>query len=494
MLITKGTKEQNEAIEAARTRNLRNYVRENFGDRDFVKEGIPSGFLESVSKAYYAIALEEIGELQFAQEKEHQAKLKTAIERLIKVENVFIDDDPQDVKQVHQDARQGDRNYILATLEEVRAAYREQQEAERQVKEMKRQMENQLRDSGAMDILNGFVNKNHRNLMWLIVNQKSESAPIKKEKTDDLLPVRIDIQWGDRSLDIYSFTNSCIRFCEARVSILKPDKGTGTQLGHWAEKITPPDINSAEYAQFLEMEHRRFSNIKFEFDRLFDYVEMKGLNVPKHEIDTIIRQLVIRSIIEKLDAKLDVSENATTGGYASLFHEIFGENSPDYHYIFRKWLAHHGIHISNGEAKQKLDRKQRQIEVGRWGQSLTSRVVLDELAKISSMSGVDFENFLTTIFSNQGYKVELTKATGDQGADLVINKYGVRTVVQAKRYSGAVGNAAVQAIVAAKGYYGAEKAMIVTNSNFTPSAKALAQANNVELIDKEKLQNWIASV
>lgn len=52
-----------------------------------------------------------------------------------------------------------------------------------------------------------------------------------------------------------------------------------------------------------------------------------------------------------------------------------------------------------------------------------------------------------------GYKAEFTKSTDDQGADLLIEKMGDRTVVQAKRYNVNVGNSAVQEVVSSKAFY-----------------------------------------
>lgn len=102
-------------------------------------------------------------------------------------------------------------------------------------------------------------------------------------------------------------------------------------------------------------------------------------------------------------------------------------------------------------------------------------------------TGVDFENFLAVYYSKLGYQVETTKATGDQGADLILEKDGVRTVVQAKYYSTPVGNDAVQEIVAALKYYNATRGVVVTNNTFTKSAIDLAKANDVVLIDGNTL-------
>jgi restriction system protein len=82
-----------------------------------------------------------------------------------------------------------------------------------------------------------------------------------------------------------------------------------------------------------------------------------------------------------------------------------------------------------------------------------------------------------------GWHVSATAATGDQGADIIASKGERRVIIQAKRYSGAVGNKAVQEVVGAILFYGGTEGCVVTNSTFTPAACALAQKNNIRLID-----------
>lgn len=90
-----------------------------------------------------------------------------------------------------------------------------------------------------------------------------------------------------------------------------------------------------------------------------------------------------------------------------------------------------------------------------------------------------------------GYYVEPTKITGDQGADLVIKKIGIRTVIQAKRYSGSVGNSAIQQVVAAMKHYNCKQAIVITTGIFTQSALNLAKSNDVELWDRKILADKI---
>lgn len=116
------------------------------------------------------------------------------------------------------------------------------------------------------------------------------------------------------------------------------------------------------------------------------------------------------------------------------------------------------------------------------------RVLQTGMATVDRMSGIEFESFLKSHFEALGYHVATTPKTGDYGADLVLARGREKIVLQAKRYAGKIGIAAIQQIVAAKSYYGAEKAMVVTNSFFTKNAAALARKNGVELWDRNKLQ------
>jgi HJR/Mrr/RecB family endonuclease/uncharacterized protein (DUF697 family) len=107
--------------------------------------------------------------------------------------------------------------------------------------------------------------------------------------------------------------------------------------------------------------------------------------------------------------------------------------------------------------------------------------------RVDRMTGEEFEEFLACCFRNLGYAVEMTPKTGDFGADLILSKAGKKTVIQAKRYQGKVGNSAVQEVVSAVKYYEAQDAIAITNSKFTSNAQKLAQANGVQLWGREQL-------
>lgn len=108
---------------------------------------------------------------------------------------------------------------------------------------------------------------------------------------------------------------------------------------------------------------------------------------------------------------------------------------------------------------------------------------------ISELSGIEFETYIAKLLKENGYDVQGTPVTGDQGADLVAKKEGKTIVIQAKRHKGKVSNSAVQEVIGAVQYYQGDEGWVVTNTGFTSSAKALAQKSNVKLIDGKALEN-----
>jgi len=113
---------------------------------------------------------------------------------------------------------------------------------------------------------------------------------------------------------------------------------------------------------------------------------------------------------------------------------------------------------------------------------------------IDLMSGKEFEMFVAELFSKMGYEYEMTKASGDQGIDIIVLKNSIRIGIQVKCYSGSVGNSAIQEAVDGKKHYILDKVMVITNSLFTNSAQELARSNSVILWDRNLLKEKIIEV
>ena len=134
-----------------------------------------------------------------------------------------------------------------------------------------------------------------------------------------------------------------------------------------------------------------------------------------------------------------------------------------------------------------LLKKQHELEISGLKKSLTKK----DFPEVDFMDGIEFEKFLGQLFEKMGFMVSVTKASGDQGTDLIIRKKSEIISVQAKRYSSKVTNTAVQEVVGSLKFYNATKGMVVTTDDFTKSAQELAKSNNVELINGKKLDQMI---
>lgn len=87
---------------------------------------------------------------------------------------------------------------------------------------------------------------------------------------------------------------------------------------------------------------------------------------------------------------------------------------------------------------------------------------------IDKMSGIEFERRLAVHFNHCGWIVNLTKTSGDFGADLLgVDAQDQKVVIQAKRYQKNIGVCAVQEVISAKSFHNAKRPMVITNQYFT---------------------------
>ena len=114
--------------------------------------------------------------------------------------------------------------------------------------------------------------------------------------------------------------------------------------------------------------------------------------------------------------------------------------------------------------------------------------ILEELrdnipTRFANMSPRHFEELTCELFKDAGHQVEITKATADFGADMILTKDNSRTAVQVKKYQ--AGNLVqvkeIHQIIGAKEYYKCDNALFVTTSDFTKPARKFAEKTNVVL-------------
>lgn len=115
-----------------------------------------------------------------------------------------------------------------------------------------------------------------------------------------------------------------------------------------------------------------------------------------------------------------------------------------------------------------------------------------QMENVDIMAGEEFEEFCAYLLKRNGFKhIQLTQASGDQGIDLIGTKKGEQVGFQCKRYTGFVGNKAVQEVWAGQKYYQLDAGMVITNSEFSDSAIALAEQLGVTLIDRTRLRRMM---
>jgi restriction system protein len=103
-------------------------------------------------------------------------------------------------------------------------------------------------------------------------------------------------------------------------------------------------------------------------------------------------------------------------------------------------------------------------------------------------SPVQYEHLCASELRKGGWSVQLTKASGDQGADVIAEKSGMRIVLQCKWYTHPVGNKAVQEAAAARAHERAQVAAVVSNMRYTPAAQQLAITNGILLLHQDDLR------
>lgn len=264
----------------------------------------------------------------------------------------------------------------------------------------------------------------------------------------------------------------------------------------------------------LETEYERLKSDYDDYDALvvmLTKVLSSGTTYSAANAKAAIEQAIISAALNqwKIDfdecykpfcARLDYSKrDECIGRYASYFH---GKNVA-VKAKFSFFLLINGIVPTHSTSLKTLRKDFEGFEAAL--EAADKNVVLEEFKKsllssgehisiddVDRMDGAQFEQYVAELFEKMGYKTEVTKHSNDQGIDVLAKNEIVTIGIQAKCYSGAVGNAAVQEAIAGKTLYKADKVMVVTNNKFTPAAKELAKAANVELWDRRKLMEKIA--
>lgn len=232
-------------------------------------------------------------------------------------------------------------------------------------------------------------------------------------------------------------------------------------LGEYCESI--PEGIDVYYEIFVEEFFERFKSIFTNFDEYIKLIESKNGIIASKK-----RTLVSENEFGDLDGTLWVD-------YLQRFADKMGLVNP------------HAVVASEFEAAReilkilKLDNFQGKV-LG-YIFALNEQYSKKEDPFANVITGVDFELMLKSKMESAlpEVYVETTPATGDHGADLIARYKGITVAIQAKYYSGSVGNAAVQEIHSGIGFYDADFGMVVTQSSYTEHAKSLANKLGIYL-------------
>jgi restriction system protein len=201
----------------------------------------------------------------------------------------------------------------------------------------------------------------------------------------------------------------------------------------------------------------------------------------------LARQAVTRKISESINAHMAVLVRKRA---QTLQPDAYGAIQTD------RWFKEIDYFL-DGRIKPGLGKRERTVLNARraeWQRMIEQLVSVAQgsnpaFAEFSEkMSPAEFEVFCAEELRRSGWNAYVTKAARDQGVDVVADKNGVRLVIQCKLYSQAVGNKAVQEIVAARAFERAQYGAVVTNNRYTASAQELAFNNDILLLHYSDLR------
>lgn len=121
-----------------------------------------------------------------------------------------------------------------------------------------------------------------------------------------------------------------------------------------------------------------------------------------------------------------------------------------------------------------------ELQAGRWSHG-----------DLFSVSPVEFEYIVAALFADMGYEVVVTDAQSDKGIDVIARNPQEVLMIQVKQYSSenSVGRPTVQQMIGAMAQAGADKAVIVSSSGFTQTAREASRelGTVVDLINGTQL-------
>ena len=109
-----------------------------------------------------------------------------------------------------------------------------------------------------------------------------------------------------------------------------------------------------------------------------------------------------------------------------------------------------------------------------------------------TLEGHEFEYYCAELLRKKGFiEVEVTKGSGDYGADILAEKDGVTYAIQCKCYTAPIGVKAIQEAYAGRDYYDRMVGAVLTNQYFTTPAVEAAKKLKILLWDRGYLESML---
>jgi HJR/Mrr/RecB family endonuclease len=216
-------------------------------------------------------------------------------------------------------------------------------------------------------------------------------------------------------------------------------------MEHEVRKLLNKSINSA-----LDIPKTNFSD---DFITTFkEYLlEKKDIQISNNVLSLIIEKEKLNMYSKELEKAIDSNRISDITHFSKKYLDIYGY-SIDEDYIV--WMINvFDLNLMVDDVIKKINniknsrRKKKNIEeMDKFLNSNADYKKSADINDIDMMTGEEFEYFLKDLFIRLGYDAEVTQLSGDQGADLIVEKDN-RIVIQAKRYSNKVSNSVTSSIL-----------------------------------------------
>lgn len=352
-----------------------------------------------------------------------------------------------------------------------------------------------------LDIFLGNMESFSSMMFYRTVSTYGEDYTIEKQFGSD----SIDYRFKDSFIYLINLLSACtciskMIFIEKKVKNLKQDNEFYKIVSNMAKEINDIDLIIKKtrpiYDEFYQSQ-LGYINDELLYGIAIANLSNRIINKPLSKKDENIVnigekkyndfELLDNYIKEWIYELSDKHRNLEINKYIifKITNSIDLENIELYLNALERMNEYSNLYYSNVEFNNKKSDKERYLEgnFDKEKEELSGKYSLNNIT-----TGTQFELYLVNLFKDLGYKAKHNGKAGDQGADLILKMNDYVYVVQAKYYTGKLGNTPVQEIVGALKYYNANQGVVITNSSFTPGAEELAKANNVILIDGKDLK------